>query len=140
IPAVDRLLARPQRRDRLAALVDVTQLRVHHRAQRPAPPMRRIDADHGDTAAAEDAARYRHLERERPGAADDRALVERRMHPLVRQHLLEPLDLLVRRPAAEVLANAVERTAKLVAIARCAYVEHPSSLELFERGVVEHQP
>jgi hypothetical protein len=35
--AVDRLLRRPERRDRLAALADVAQLRVHHPPQQAAP-------------------------------------------------------------------------------------------------------
>ena len=49
--AVDRLLGGPERRDRLAALVDVAQLRVHHRAEHAAAAVRRLDADHGDARA-----------------------------------------------------------------------------------------
>ena len=39
--AVDRLLRGPQRRERLAALVDVVELGAHHRAQHAAAAMRR---------------------------------------------------------------------------------------------------
>ena len=51
--AVDRLLRRPQRRDRLAALVHVVELRAHHRREDAAAAVRRQHADDGHARAAD---------------------------------------------------------------------------------------
>src|SRR3954454_5524905 len=123
-PSVDRLLARPQGRDRLAALVHVAQLRVHHRAQGTAPPMRRIHTDNGDAAARKHTAGYRELEREGACAADDLTVLERRVHALDRQHLRESLDPRLVGHPAEVLADAVERTSELSEIDGRTNLEH----------------
>ena len=85
-PAVDDLLRGPERSDRLTALADVLELGAHHRREDAAATMRGQDADDGDAAAANRAARDRQLERERARAADDPVAVERRVHPLQRQH------------------------------------------------------
>ena len=45
VAAVDRLLRRPERCDRLLALADVGELRLHHPAQQPSASMRREHAD-----------------------------------------------------------------------------------------------
>ena len=96
--------------------MDVAQLRVHHRAQHAAPAMRRVDADDRHAAAREHRAGYRELERKRAGAADDLAVLERRVHALEREHLLEALDPLLRELGVEVLADPVEGAAVLVRI------------------------
>jgi len=82
--AVDRLFARPQRGERLAALVALAQLRVHQRAQHAAPAMCGIDADRRDAGAPELAARHRQLERQRAGPADDLSVSPCRQHPFER--------------------------------------------------------
>ena len=87
--AVDRSPRRPQRRDRLAALVDVAQLASIIARSDAAPPVRREDADDGDAAARQRAAGNRQLERERAGAADDLAVLERGVHAVERHRLLE---------------------------------------------------
>src|SRR3954447_22851953 len=127
-PSVDRLLARPQGRDRFAALVDVAQLRIHHRAQRTAPPMCRIYTDNGDAAARKHTTGYRELEREGTGAADDLTVRECRVHALDRQHLRESLDPRLVGHHAEVLADAVERASELGEIGDRTDLEHSEHL------------
>ena len=80
--AVDRLLRRPQRSDRLAAAMRVRELRLHHLAQRAAPAMHRVHADDGDAGARQRAAGHGEVERERARAADDLVAVERGERPV----------------------------------------------------------
>src|SRR5262249_42152297 len=83
VPAVDRLLGGPERRERLAALVDVVELDAHHRAEDPAPSVSWQDADDGDSGGTQcGAARHGHPEAEGARAADDSAVVVRREHAL----------------------------------------------------------
>src|SRR6185437_3205369 len=74
--SVDRLLARPERCDRLSAFVDVAKLGIHHRAQDAAATMRRVHADDAHPAARERTAGHRELERECTRAADDLVALE----------------------------------------------------------------
>jgi hypothetical protein len=95
--AVDRRLRRPQVRDRLAALVDVVELRAHERAQDPAAPVRREDADDGHPRRRDASARDGQLERERAGAADDATVLVRGVRTLRLEDAGEPLDALLAR-------------------------------------------
>src|SRR5439155_21995944 len=76
--AVDGLLGRPKRRERLASLVRVLELRAHQRTQDAAPTVRRVDADDAHTGRRQIAARNGDVEGERRRAADDRAVRPRR--------------------------------------------------------------
>jgi hypothetical protein len=96
--------------------VDVLQLDVHHRPQDAAAPVRRRDADDAHARARQRAAGHRELEGEGAGAADDLAVVEGRVHALVRQNPLEALELLLGGRAAEVLADRVDRAAVLLTV------------------------
>src|SRR5205814_5967757 len=121
--AVDRLLRRPQGREWFAALVHVLELDAHHRAQRAAPPMRRVDADDAHAGRRDDRARDGHLERKDAGAPDDLRAVARRVHPLERHVSQEALEPLVRRLRAEVLRDREERVAELVEVSAPPDVE-----------------
>jgi hypothetical protein len=106
--------------------VDVAQLGVHHRAEDAAAPMRRLDADGGDSSARQRAAGNRELEWEGTGAADDLAVLESGVHPLVRQDLDEALEKLLARRRVEVLAYRADGTAVLVLVGAGADLEHPA--------------
>ena len=95
VAPVDPLVGRPERGDRLAARVNVVELRSHHRRQDPAPPVRRIDADDRDAGTRHRPARHGELERERPGAADGPLALEGGMHALERMAAQETLGDLV---------------------------------------------
>jgi hypothetical protein len=115
VAAVDRLLGRPEGRDRLAARDDVLELRAHHAAQHAAAPVRGQDADDGDAGARHRTARNGEPEREGTCAADDLPVVERDVHPVERQVAAEALDRLeVRRPAAEVVADGADPVGELL--------------------------
>ena len=103
--AVDRVLGRPQERERLATLVHVVELRAHHRAQNATPPVRGERPDDGHARGRHDRAGHRQLEGERAGAADDRAVLQRRVHALDREVLRETLHALLGRLHAEVLPD-----------------------------------
>ncbi len=122
-PAVDRLLARPQCGDRLAALVHVLQLRVHHRAQDTAPAMRRIDTDDGDARAPQRPTGNGEVVRERARAADDLAVLACSVHPLQVEHLREAAEPLLIRHRAEVLPDPEDRAAVLLQIGGGANLE-----------------
>jgi hypothetical protein len=115
--AVDRLLRRPQRRDRLAARLHVVELCAHHLAQDPAAAMRRIDADDGDARARKRAARNAEVERERACATDDLALLERRVHSLQADEADPALDRFVIGHRPEVLEDPVQRAGELRSVA-----------------------
>jgi hypothetical protein len=104
--------------------VDVAQLRIHHRAQRAAAAMRRVDADHRHARARQRTARHRQLEGQRAGTADDLAVLERRVHPLVRQRQREELEPLLARRRVEVLADRADRAAELVLVCGGTNLEH----------------
>ena len=86
--------------------------------------MGRVDADAGHAGAGERAARHRELERERARAADDLALLEGGMHPLVGQGAGEALEQLLARRRVEVLADRADGAAVLVLVGARADVEH----------------
>ena len=118
-PAVDDLLRRPERSDRLSALADVLQLGTHHRREDSAATMGGQHPDDGDAAAANRSARGSQLERERARAAHDQVAVERRVHPLERQVRGESLRcLLVRRPPSEVVADRADGAPELLQVPR----------------------
>ena len=77
VPNVDRLLRRPEARDRLAAAPHVVELRTHEGVEHAAPAMRRKHAHDGDTGSAYSSAGDRELERERARSSDDRSVGRR---------------------------------------------------------------
>ena len=85
--AVDAALGRVQHRDRLAARVDVVQLRAHERRVDPAAPMRRLHADGGHARPRHlGAARHREAVARGRRSPDDPAVVERRVPPVQLEH------------------------------------------------------
>ena len=105
---VDRLLRRPQRRHRLAALAHVAELCLHHPPEEAPTPVRRQDPDHRDPGTRDRAARQRQLERIRARARDDATVVEHREHALEREQLRESLGVLVGGLPAEVVADGAD--------------------------------
>ena len=74
--AVDDGLRRPERCERLAALVEVVELLAHELGEHAAAPVARHDADERDAGARRGAAGDRHLEGDRRGEADRDVAVE----------------------------------------------------------------
>jgi hypothetical protein len=121
---VDALLRSPQRCNRLAALPNVVELRAHHLPQHASAAVRRVDANDCDSGARDLRAGCSHLERERTGAADDRAVVARGVHPLER-HAERPRRSLLGGLGAEVLPDPEERILELVlTVARADLKSH----------------
>ena len=100
--------------------------------------MGRQDADDGDARAGQLAARDAELEREGAGAADDRVAVERGMDPVDREQLTEPLEVLARPRAAEVVADRADRRLR-TRQRPCRCESGAPSVDLLERSVLEHQ-
>ena len=86
--AVDDALGRPERRERLVALVHVVELAAHHVAQDAAPPVRRLDRDPGDARRRQRAAGHGQVERVDRRRADDLRPVERRQRAVELEDLL----------------------------------------------------
>ena len=76
--SIDHTLRRRQGRQRLAPLVDVRQLALHHPGEHAAPPVCRQDPHHVHERGRTGAARQRQLHRERVGSPHYRLAVERR--------------------------------------------------------------
>src|SRR4029079_8452129 len=66
----------------------------------------------------------RQLERERAGAADDLAVLEGGVHPLVRERAHPALEELLVRRRVEVLADRADRAAVLVLVGAGTDFEH----------------
>src|SRR5207249_1188152 len=92
------------------------QLRVHHRPQHAAAAMRRDDADDAHARTGERTARHRELEGKHAGAAYDLAVLERRVHPVVRHEVLEAAELVLGERSTEVLADRVGGAAVLLPV------------------------
>ena len=90
--AVDRLLGGPERRDRLAALVHVVELRAHHRPQDAAAAVRRIRADDRDAGAVGDLPPGTVISNGKAPAPPTMSVLAGRVHPLEREVLREALD------------------------------------------------
>ena len=73
VAAVDGLLRRPERGDRLLPLAHVVELGLHHPAEQAPAAMRREHAHPRDSRARQGASRNGHREREDGGRGDDRA-------------------------------------------------------------------
>ena len=136
--AVDRLLRRPERRDRLAALVRVVEVRAHHRAQHASPAVRRRDADDRRAGAGQHAARHRQRNGNAPAPPTISSALPGGEHPLERQHAREPLRLSGSGslPKYWPIASVARRTRR----DRRRGAPRSSSGDLLQRRVVEHQP
>ncbi len=135
--AVDGLLGGPERRDGLAALADVLQLRIHHPPEKAAAPVRGKHADDRDAGARHRTRRQRQLERVRACAGDDPAVVEDGVHPLEREDLREALRVLRGRLPAEVVSDRSDRGDELLEVADGAdAVRHPAILVSGRSGSV----
>ncbi len=92
VPPVERVLGGPEVGNRLAALVNVVELCVHQAAQDPATTVCRQHSDQRHSSGADESAGDARLEGEDPTAADDCAVIERRVHAVGGQHRSEALD------------------------------------------------
>src|SRR4029453_1066743 len=118
VPAVDRLLGCPQRREGLTSLVHVVELGAHHRAEDAAPPMRRQDADDSHAGGRPlHAAGHGHTEAHCARAAHDRAVVlQRGVHALELEDLQPAVGpVFVRLLPAELVDEHADGVAQLLA-------------------------
>jgi hypothetical protein len=95
VAAVDRLLRRPQDRQRLPAFGNRIELRSHQAAQDPASPVRGQDADERDPGGNGLPTRNREDQRDVGGGADEGVAVVRREHPLAVEDSLVARGILV---------------------------------------------
>jgi hypothetical protein len=112
--AVNRLFRSPQARERLAALVDVVELRAHELRENPLPPVGRQHADYRHPRGRHDRARHGELELEGARSTDDLPVLLCEMHALRPQDPLEAADVLLGGLAPEVVRDRRDPAAELV--------------------------